>query len=48
MVLESSIIIINYCTIINAYYNFIVKLMHNIIIIFLIKATSRNAIRREI
>jgi hypothetical protein len=31
-VLEYSVININYCTIINAYYNYIVSLMHSIII----------------
>jgi len=40
------IIIINYCVfIINAYHNFAV---HNVIIIFLIKVSSRNAIRKKI
>jgi len=46
-VLESSIIIINYCiVVINAYYGYI-HIMHSIIIVFLMKASSRNAIRKK-
>jgi hypothetical protein len=47
-VLEPSITIINYCiVIINACYIYILKLMHSIIISFLIKASSLNAIRKK-
>ena len=44
-VMESSIIIINYFIIINTYYKYII--MHNKIIIFLINASSRNAIKKK-
>jgi len=52
--LETSMAIINYCIIIiiiiiiiNACYIYIVKLMHSIIITFIIKASSWNAIRKK-
>ena len=47
-VLESSIITIHYWITVNAFYNYIVQLMHSIIIIFLIKTYSSNAIRKKI
>ena len=51
-VMEPSIIIVDYCIIIiiiiTAYYNFIVQSMHNRITIFLIKASSRNVLRKKI
>jgi len=50
-ILNSSMIIINYCIIIiiiiNAYCNYVVQLMHNIIIICIISASSRNAMRKK-
>ena len=46
-VLDSSIITINYCIIINAYYNFIVKLLNNKITVVLIKASLGMAIRKK-
>jgi len=45
-VLEPSTII--YCNIINAHYNYNSSLIHSKIIIFLINASSRNAIRERI
>jgi hypothetical protein len=45
-VLEPSTII--YCNIINAHYNYNLSAIHSKIIIFLIKASSRNAIRKKI
>jgi len=45
-VMESSIIIINYFVIINTYYKYII--MHSRIIIFIINASSRNAIKKKI
>ena len=49
-VLESSIIITNYSIIINAYYSYNVQLIHslNYYIIFLIKVSYRNAVRKNI
>jgi len=45
-VLESLIIIINYCIIImNAYYNYTISAQYNYI--FLINASSRNAKRKK-
>ena len=44
-VMESSIIIINYFIIINTYCEYII--MHSIIIIFLINAYLRNAIKKK-
>jgi hypothetical protein len=46
-VLESSIITIHYWIIVNAFYNYTVQLMHSIIITFLIKTYSSNAIRKK-
>jgi len=46
-VLESSKITIHYWIIVIEIYNYVVQLMHSIIIIFLIKASSRNAIRKK-
>ena len=46
-VLESAIIVINYrIIIIDAYYNYII-IAHSIIIIFLIKTSSRNVIEKK-
>jgi hypothetical protein len=51
MVLEPSIIVINYCIIIiiiiNEYYNYVVYLMHSTVAVFLTKAFSRKEIRRK-
>jgi hypothetical protein len=44
-VLESFIIINNYCINIRAYHNYIIT--HNIIIILEIKASSKNGIRKK-
>jgi len=47
-ILDLSIITMNYLIIIvNVHYNDIVKLIHRIIIIFLIKSSWRNAIRKK-
>ena len=48
-VLETSIIIINYCVIINAcnYYNYVISLQYNYCIVSVIKASSRNAISNK-
>ena len=47
-VLETSIITINYCIIINAHHNYIALLMHSKNIVFLRKASLRNALRKKI
>jgi hypothetical protein len=46
-VLESPKITIHYWIIVIEIYNYIVQLMRSIIVIFLIKTSSRNAIRKK-